>query len=151
MEMQNTLKLDLALLAKNQYNVHHDHYVTAARRICAAHIFMSESGLSHADTIRWLLREFCTETDQPIIPVNKVVDTLIDVILDKDQWLRDLAGESDPGASHRCIESLLSLVRLTQVRQGDVVLHPSLMGEVDPQVVKLLEDLTPRAPGNKDS
>ncbi len=147
MEMQNTLKLDLALLAKNQYNVSHDRHVAAARRICAAHICMSESGLRRGDTIRWLLREFCTETDQPIIPVNKVVDALIDVILDKDRWLRELAGESDPGAPHRCIESLLSLVRLTQVRQGDVVLHPSLMGEVDPQVVKLLEDLAPSSAG----
>lgn len=147
MEMQNSLRLDLALLAKNHYG-QFDDTVEAARLICAKHVLHNPAYFKHKDTLFWILKEFCLG-ELPIIPKDISLRILFDEIIDHNEWLRVLArdGGQDPGTTHRCIEALLSGIATIRVRDGETVLQPELVGQPDPQIVELLE--TTFAKGSK--
>lgn len=148
MEMQNTLKLDLALLAKNHYGRNID-TVEAARLICAKHILHNPPHFNHSHTLHWILKEFCLGVDA-VIPKNNALMILFDQIIDRDDYLRMLAGDGgkDPGVTYRCIKALLSEIMTIRVREGEIVLQPELIGQVDPQIVELLETAFAKEPNH---
>lgn len=149
MEMQNTLKLDLALLAKNHYG-RYDDTVEAARLICAKHVLHNPAYFKHENTLYWILKEFCLG-ETPIIPKDVSLQTLFGEIIDRNEWLRSLPaidGGQDPGVVYRCAEALLGEIATTRVRDGETVLQPELIGQVDPQIVELLETAFAKEPNH---
>lgn len=135
----NTLKLDLSLLAKGSYGQFTDD-VEATRRVCAVHVIQAIETYQLQYVLHWLLNEFYL-CENPIRTYAQFVQTIEELIVDKDRWLRAMVDEPDRGILHRTIARLLSDVRLTQVRDGDTVLQPGMLGISDPQIHELLSDL----------
>lgn len=135
----NTLKLDLSLLAKGSYGQLTDD-VEAARRVCAVHVIQAIETYQLQYVLHWLLKEFYL-CENPIRTYSQFVQTIEKLIVDKDRWLRAMVDEPDRGILHRTIADLLSDIRLTQVRDGDSVLQPEMLGIPDVQIHELLSDL----------
>lgn len=141
MKLQNTLKLDISLLAKNHYRVHNNSRVEAVRRICMVHMLMGPGSFGLAATLRRLLEEFSTGCTPPIIRPSEMIDILYAEVTDQNDILRVALGDEDQGATYRSIESILNAICRVQVLDGKTAQQAGMIGQVDPLIVELLTDI----------